>query len=79
MHIKILGPMVKQTEILLQNTAIALKKLKVKATFERISEFHKAADYGAIAFPALVVDEKIVHVGGILSVEELKALFNSLI
>lgn len=35
MHVKILGPMTKQAELLLQNTAIALKKLKVKAEFEK--------------------------------------------
>ena len=39
MHVKILGPMTKQAELLLQNTAIALKKLKVKAEFEKVS-FH---------------------------------------
>lgn len=79
MSVKVIGPMVKQTELLLQNTAIALKKLKVRATFERISEFHRAAVYGAMAFPALVVDERVVYAGGSLSVEELQTLLNSLI
>ena len=41
MHVKILGPMTKQAELLLQNTAIALKKLKVKAEFENASETKK--------------------------------------
>ena len=55
--------MTKQAELLLQNTAIALKKLKVKAEFEKVSEFQKVVAYGVMAFPALVIDEKLVAVG----------------
>ncbi len=50
MHVKILGPMTKQAEVLMQNTAIALKKLKVKAQFEKVSEFRKPVPYGAMVF-----------------------------
>ena len=52
--------MTKQAELLLQNTAIALKKLKVKAEFEKVSEFQKVVAYGVMVFPALVIDEKLV-------------------
>ena len=68
--------MTKQAELLLQNTAIALKKLKVKA--EKVSEFQKVVAYGVMAFPALVIDEKLVAVGSTLSVDEAMTLIKQL-
>lgn len=73
--------MTKQAELLLQNTAIALKKLKVKAEkaeFEKVSEFQKVVAYGVMAFPALVIDEKLVAVGSTLSVDEAMTLIKQL-
>lgn len=78
MHVKILGPMTKQAEVLLQNTAVALKKLKMKATFEKVSEFRKVAAYGTIALPALVIDDRLISVGSVLNVEEAMALLRQL-
>lgn len=78
MHVKILGPMTKQAELLMQNTAIALKKMKVKAEFEKVSEFRRAAAYGVMAFPALVIDEKLVAFGSTLSVDEAMTLIKRL-
>ncbi len=78
MRVKILGPMTKQAEVLMQNTAIALKKLKVKAQFEKVSEFRKAVAYGAMVFPALVIDDKLVSFGNILSVDEAMTLIKQL-
>lgn len=70
--------MTKQAELLLQNTAIALKKLKVKAEFEKVSEFQKVVAYGVMAFPALVIDEQLVAVGSTLSVDEAMTLIKQL-
>lgn len=78
MHVMVLGPMTKQAEILMQNTAIALKKLKLKASFEKVSEFRKVVAYGAVAFPALVIDDRLVSVGSVLNVEEVMALVRHL-
>ena len=71
MHVKILGPMTKQAELLLQN-------LKVKAEFEKVSEFQKVVAYGVMVFPALVIDEKLVAVGSTLSVDEAMTLIKQL-
>lgn len=79
MHVKVLGPMTKQAEVLMQNTAIALKKLKVHASFEKVSEFRKVVAYGAMAWPALVIDDKLVSVGNVLNVEEAMALVKQLL
>lgn len=70
--------MTKQAEILMQNTAIALKKLKLKASFEKVSEFRKVVAYGAVAFPALVIDDRLVSVGSVLNVDEVMALVEHL-
>lgn len=78
MHVKILGPMTKQAELLMQNTAIALKKLKLKAEFEQVSEFRKAVAYGVMAFPALVIDERVIAFGSALSIEEATTLIKQL-
>lgn len=79
MNVKIVGPMTKQAELLLQNTAIALKKLKIKATFEKVCEFRRAAAYGALVFPALIIDEKLVAAGSALSVDEAMELVKAML
>ncbi|MDO4178513.1 MAG: thioredoxin family protein [Phascolarctobacterium sp.] len=79
MHIKILGPMTKDTEILLQNTAIAIKKLKQKASFEKVCEVRKVFEYGVMAIPALVIDETVLSAGTVLSVEEAIKLIQQIL
>lgn len=71
MHVKILGPITKDAEKLLQNTAIALKKLNLKASFEKVNDFKRAIAYGLVATPALVIDEQLIASGNVLQVEEL--------
>lgn len=78
MHVKILGPMTKQAELLMQNTAIALKKLKVRATFEKVYDFRKVVAYGVAAFPALVINDELVSAGNVLNVEEVVTLVKQL-
>ena len=78
MHIKVLGPMTKKCEIMLQNTSIAAKKLKCHATVEKVTEFSKVMAYGAIALPALVIDEEVVAYGSVLPVEEIIKIIDKL-
>lgn len=70
MQVKVLGPVSKQVDILTQNTAIALKKLKIKAEFEKVSELKRVFAYGIIALPALIIDGKLISSGSVLTVEE---------
>lgn len=79
MHVKILGPMTTDAEKLLQNTAIALKKLKIKASFEKVNDFSKVITYGIMAMPALVIDEQILSYGTILNVEEAMELVKTIL
>ena len=78
MHIKVLGPMTKPCELLLQNAAIAAKKLKCNAHFEKVTEFSKVVAYGVMALPVLVIDEKVVAYGQVLPVEEIMAIMQQM-
>lgn len=78
MQIKILGPMTKPCDLLMQNAAIAAKKLKCHATFEKVHDFSKVMAYGAMALPALVIDDKLVAYGSVLKVEEIMQLIQQL-
>lgn len=78
MQIKVLGPMTKQCELLLQNAAIAAKKLKCHAEFERVNDFKRVIAYGVMALPALVIDEQVVAGGSVLPVEEIMELIKHL-
>jgi len=79
MHVKVLGPMTKDAEKLLQNTAIALKKLKQKASFEKVWDVRKVFSYGVMAIPALVIDETVISAGSVLSVEEAVKLIQQIL
>lgn len=78
MHIKVFGPMTKQCELLLQNAAIAAKKLKCHAEFERVNDLRRVVAYGVMALPALVIDEKVVAGGSVLPVEEIMEIIRHL-
>ena len=78
MHIKVLGPMTKQCELLLQNAAIAAKKLKCHAEFERVNDLRRVVAYGVMALPALVIDEKVVAGCRGLPVEEIMEIIRHL-
>ena len=77
MQIKVLGPMTKQVEVLFQNAAVAAKKLKCPAKFERVSELRIMA-YGVMTLPALVIDGKVVAGGNVPGVEEIMQIIKQM-
>ena len=74
MKIKILGSGCPNCKVLEANTKKALEELKIKANVEKITDITKIMEYGVMSMPALVVDEKVVSYGKVLSVEEVKKL-----
>ena len=78
MHIQVLGPLTIQCELLLQNAAIAAKKLKCHAEFERVNDLRRVVAYGVMALPAVVIDEKVVAGGSVLPVEEIMEIIRHL-
>ncbi len=74
MKIKILGTGCPNCQKLEKNTTQALSELKLEAQVEKITDIEKIMSYGVMSLPAIVVDEKVLSYGAVLSVEEIKKL-----
>lgn len=74
MVIKILGTGCRACRKLEQNVRTALDELELDATIEKVENLNDIADYGLVQTPALVINEKIVAAGKVLSMEDIKEL-----
>ena len=72
MTIKILGAGCSKCEKFEKNLKIALEELSIDADIEIIGDLKEIVSYGVMTTPALVIDEKLVSTGKILSVKEIK-------
>ncbi|MGJ7036132.1 thioredoxin family protein [Anoxybacillus eryuanensis] len=71
MIIKVLGTGCKKCRELEQNVRMALAQLQVDAQVEKVEDIAKIMSYGVMSTPALVVNEKVVSTGKLLSVDEV--------
>ncbi|WP_395656165.1 thioredoxin family protein [Nocardioides sp.] len=67
MLVKVLGPGCKNCVALENATREAIDRLGLDATVEKVTDYVAIAGYGVIATPALVVDEKVVSSGRVLT------------
>ncbi|MGX1982040.1 small redox-active disulfide protein 2 [Thermolongibacillus altinsuensis] len=74
MTIKVLGTGCKKCKELEQNVREAIAQLGINADVQKVEEIPQIMRYGVMSTPALVIDEKVVSAGKLLSVEEIKAL-----
>jgi len=74
MIIKILGTGCPKCKKLEENARLAIAELGISATVEKVTELDKIMDYGVMMTPALVIDEKVVSSGKLLSASDIKAL-----
>jgi small redox-active disulfide protein 2 len=74
MIIKILGTGCPKCKKLEKNARMAIKELGSDATIEKVTDLDKIMDYGVMITPALVIDEKVVASGKLLSASDIKAL-----
>ncbi len=74
MKIKILGSGCTKCKKLEQNTTKAVEAAGVNAIVEKVTDMNMIMDYGVMMTPALVIDEKVVSVGKLLTVEQIKTL-----
>jgi len=74
MKIKILGTGCPNCKVLERNTKEAVENLKLKAEIEKVTDISKIMKYGVMSTPALVIDEKVVSYGKVLSSDEIKKL-----
>lgn len=74
MIVKILGTGCPKCKKLEENARVAISELGISATVEKVTELDKIMDYGVMMTPALVIDEKVVSSGKLLSASDIKAL-----
>jgi len=72
MIIKVLGSGCKKCITLTENTQAALANLGREAQIIKVTDFAEIAAHGVMSTPALVIDNKVVSVGKVLSTEEVE-------
>lgn len=76
MIIKILGSGCNNCVRLEANARKAAEELGITAEFVKVKEMADIAAYGVMRTPGLVVDEKVVSFGKVLSPENIKPLIS---
>lgn len=72
--IKVLGSGCAKCNALEDATRTALADLGLQCTIEHVTDYTQIASYGVMSTPALVIKNKVVAYGKVLSVEEVKAI-----
>ena len=72
--IKILGSGCPSCIKLEKHTQIAVKELNLEASIEKITDFEQIMSYNVMSTPALVIDEKFISYGKVLSPKQIKEL-----
>ena len=75
--VKILGSGCKKCNELEANTRIALEELGMSAEIDHVFDFAQIATYGVMTTPALVVNEKVLSFGKVLSADEIVKLLQN--
>ena len=74
MIIKVLGSGCSKCKKLEENARTAIVELGIEAAIEKVTELEKIMDYGVMMTPALVINEKVVSSGKLLSPQEIAIL-----
>ena len=74
MIIKVLGSGCANCVKLEENAKIAVKELGLEAEFIKVKDMEGIASYGIMRTPGLVVDEKVVSYGKVLTSDQIKPL-----
>lgn len=74
MVIKVLGTGCPSCKKLEANVRTAISEAGVDASVEKVEDLQKIMEYGVMSTPALVIDEKVVAKGKVLSVGDIKKL-----
>ena len=69
--IKILGPGCKRCETTAQMVRDEAARLGVSVHVEKVTDYAEIAGYGIASTPGIVIDGKVVHVGGLPKEEDL--------
>lgn len=74
MIIKILGSGCKKCVTLSENAMAAAKAAGKEAEIVKVTDFAQIAGYGVMSTPGLVIDEKLVSSGKVLTAQEIERL-----
>lgn len=74
MIIKILGSGCKKCVALSENAMEAAKAAGQEAEIVKVTDFAQIAGYGVMSTPGLVIDEKLVSSGKVLTPQEIERL-----
>ena len=79
MEIKVLGTgCCSKCAPLTKNAEEAVKTMGINASVEEVTDIEKIILYGIMRTPVLVVDEKVLSAGKVLTVEEISSILKSL-
>jgi len=74
MIIKILGTGCPKCKKLEANALLAMEQSGIEATVEKVTDLNAIMNFGVMMTPVLVIGEKVVSSGKVLSPEEIKAI-----
>lgn len=72
MIIKVLGSGCANCVKLEENAKVAVKELGLEAEFIKVKDLEGISSYGIMRTPGLVVDEKVVSFGKVLTADQIK-------
>ena len=76
MNIKVLGSGCVKCKKLYANVEVALRESQIEATLEKIEDINQIIDYGVMMTPGLVINEKVVSVGRVISPKDIIKLIS---
>jgi len=76
MKIQILGTGCPKCKLLYANAVKAAEQAGIQFEIEKVEDIMKIMDFGVMITPALAIDGEVKSAGKVLTVEEIKALFN---
>ena len=72
-HIKVLGSGCRNCEITTNVIAVAAEQAKVEIQLEKVTDIAEIMSYGVMSTPAVVIDGKLVHSGGVPGPDVVKS------
>jgi Thioredoxin domain len=70
-HVKVLGSGCKRCIATAAMIETEASRLGVKVSVEKVTDYAAIAGYGAMATPGIVIDEKLVHAGGLPRADDI--------
>lgn len=74
MVIKVLGTGCPSCRKLDANVRAAISEAGIEASVDKVEDLQKIMEYGVMSTPALVIDDKVVAKGKVLSVGDIRKL-----